>query len=107
MKEMSKTDRNKLARLNCDIDDAIKRRTKWLDSKMSEYSDIQVGDTIYNIQTKELLGIVTKLYRYQTNQNVIYDTTLSICYEFRRYDDIIDNTSRQPYVIVGKKEQLW
>lgn len=48
-KELSKQDQKKLDKLNLDVENAIKKRKEWLDSKMTEYAKLQVGDDIYNM----------------------------------------------------------
>ena len=91
-----------LADLNKAVKDAIENRRKWLDNKMDEYSDIHVGDIIKNSQTGEVLGKVTRLYRYwQDRDGGVRDTHMSIHYEYEISPGNFDNTSRQ-YIIVEK-----
>jgi hypothetical protein len=88
-----------LSILNNKVIDSIKERTKWLDEHMKDVAKFQIGDKIFNSNGKEL-GVVSEYYRYWASQNIMYDTTLSVCYKYRvnPYDSFCptyDNTSRQ------------
>ncbi len=82
--------------LNKAVHDAIEERRKWLDIKMPEYGDFQVGDVICNGRTGERLGVVTGLYRYwRDRDDGIRDTSMSIDYRYETSSNCFDNTSRQ------------
>jgi len=108
MSDLTREDRMQLNKLNDEVDQSIANRTKWLDSKMPLYAKVQVGDVIYNLGTGEALGEVSELYRYQANQNKLFDTSLSINYSFKvpHLDNCFDNTSRMGYISVGTKNDL-
>ena len=107
MSKLTHDDKIELDRLNGEVDQAITNRTEWLDSKMPHYAKVQVGDDIYNLGTGKLLGEVSSLYRYQASQNKLFDTSLSIEYEFKEpyIDSCFGNTSCI-YVLVGTKDDL-
>jgi hypothetical protein len=103
--KLNPLDEQKLEVLNIEVDTAIKKRTRWLDKKMSEYSPLQIGDDIYNLKTGEKLGTVTKLYRYYQNQ--FEDNELSIHYVYSTpYGN--NNTSSQMLTEfdIGSKEEV-
>lgn len=103
---MKEQDRLKLDELNKRVEDAIKERRKWLDSKMPEYAKVQVGEAIYDLNKGIKLGVVSKHYRYwQDRDEGVRDTSLDINYEYNTGGNCYDNTSRQ-YVCVGTIEDL-
>ena len=63
---------NEIAVLNQKVDEAINKRKAFLDSKMSEVAKVKIGEEIYNLETGQLLGVVTELYRYWDNRNERY-----------------------------------
>lgn len=91
--------------LNSAIQKAIDIRTEWLDKKMVECSDLQVGDDIYDINTGNKLGTVCRLYRYFKTQNIIYDNSPHCDYEYKTNSGYIDNTSRQLSIAFGTGDQ--
>lgn len=101
--EISDFDKIVLEGYNQDVERNIKKRTTWLDRKMVEYSDLQVGDDIYALRTGFNLGVVTKLYRYITNP--LFDDNIHIHYQYKVGDDIFSNTSSQPSIAFGTKSQ--
>lgn len=94
-----------LDRLNRAVDAAIEEREKWLDKMMVELSDLKVGDPIYDIRKGERLGVVHTLYRYHTDQNKLYDRSLSWDYRYETLPNCLDNTSRQFGVFFGTREE--
>ena len=90
-----------LASLNQSVDEAIKARKAWLDSKIVEVSKLHVGDDIYNLETGRRLGTVTNLYRFWEDADEgVRDKYLSVDYQYcEDLDDprgkSYDNTSRQ------------
>jgi hypothetical protein len=101
--DMNVADNNRLDELNASVDGAIQARTDWLDQKMAQYAKVQVGEEIYNIDTGQRLGVVSKHYRYQAGQNKLFDTRLSISYEYETSSGCFDNTSRQGIPVGGKE----
>ena len=108
---MTDEDNAKLAELNAAVDKAILDRSNWLDSKMSQYSELQIGDEVYNYETGLCEGKVTRLYRYwgpersgRLKSDGIFDRSMHVYYEFSNNKGWIDNSSRQEFK-VGSKEQ--
>lgn len=99
---LSDDDRAELDRLNAAVDAAIEARTRWLDAKMEQYAPVKVGETLYDLETGEMLGKVTDYYRYQAGQNKLYDTSLSIDLRYGRGE----NTSSQIRRRFGSKTDL-
>lgn len=100
---MREEDRLKLNELNRKVEDAIQERSDWLDSKMDEYAEIKVGEEIWDLVECKKLGVVAKLYRYFGDDRS-KDKHLSIDYEYQTGECCFDNTSRQPHIRVGTKE---
>jgi hypothetical protein len=88
------------------IQTALENRSAFLDRMMVKYSDLQVGDEIYNLKTGSCLGVVTELYRYWKSQNKpLLDVSYGCHYRYRNIVGDLDNTSRQDSLSVGTKEQ--
>ena len=102
---LSDEDQAELDALNQRVTDALNARTLWLDGKMSKYAKVQVGEAIYDLETGQRLGVVSGLYRFHGRHNPLYDTELSISYEYETRPNSFDNTSRQPGLRVGNAEQ--
>ena len=83
-----------LDQLNKAVDDAIAARKKWMDDHMVDYAEFRVGDEIYDGDTGERLGVVTRLYRYHADRNPLLDRSMNIEYEFCIGKNMFDNTSR-------------
>ena len=98
-------ERAELAGLTEAVKTAIFRRRIWLDRKMQELSDIQVGDVIED-QNGHRLGIVSRLYRFwRDREEGIHDTQIAIEYEYLTGNyKTADNTSRQPLLQVRKSK---
>jgi len=104
-KPLSDDDRKRLDELNDAVKAAIETRRDWLDSKMPEYAEMQVGDDVYDLDSCVKVGKVSDLYRYWRDQDEgVRDDSLSIEYEFETRPNCFDNTSRQP-LAVGSKSQ--
>ena len=104
MKEITESDKAKLAELNEAVTAAIRERTEWLDAKMSEYADIPIGDGIYDLASGVQVGVVTEHYRYSAGRDDgIWDTSLWVDHRFRTSRGSYDNTSRQPCKLGPKK----
>lgn len=91
--------------MNKAVADAIAARTMWLDAKMVETSELKIGDDIYDIRSGKKLGVITGLYRYQARQNRLLDTSIYCDYEYQTEPGIIDNTSSQPGLEFGTREE--
>lgn len=102
---LSVCDKERLKELNKAVSSAIAIRREWLDSKMPEYADMQIGETIYDLELCVPVGEVSKLYRvWQDRDEGVRDTSLSIEYEFETSPRCFDNTSLQPFKL-GSKSQ--
>lgn len=93
-----------LTALNKEVEEAMAKRTKWLDDHMAMVAKFQIGDEIYDIKTGRLLGVVTEHYRYHRG-DPRFDDSLSINYRYKtEFHGVIDNTFRQMGVWFGTKE---
>lgn len=102
---MSDCDEKQLGELNKAVASALTARREWLDSKMSEYAEMQVGEDVYDLHTCDKVGTVSKLYRYwRDRDDGVRDESLSIDYEFQTSANYFDNTSRQPFKL-GSRTQ--
>ena len=104
MSKLSPEDQGRLDYLNQAIEDAIRERTSWLDSKMEEYADLQIGDDIYNLNSGKKAGVVTALYRLNSGRR--RDGYMEVNYKFETSPNCFDNTSRQPGVLGSKPEAV-
>lgn len=95
-----------LARLNAEVEAVLAKRRHWMDAHMADYARFQVGETLYDMQTGALLGVVSRLYRYWDGRDPRYDTSMSIEYEFETpRKGCFDNTSRYAGLLrVGNAE---
>ena len=89
---------SELKNLNDTVTAAVEARTSWMDAHMSEFSKFQVGDTVYGEQG-QVLGVVTRLYRFHAGHDWRYDTDMSVdaTFEMRGLSNCFDNTSCQPF----------
>jgi hypothetical protein len=102
---LSDDDRKRLDELNNAVKVAIETRRDWLDSKMPEYAEMQIGDDVYDLDSCVKVGKVSELYRYWRDRDKgVRDDSLSIEYEFETRPNCFDNTSRLPGV-VGSRAQ--
>lgn len=102
---LTEDEKAELAALNGAVAAAIKARSAWLDAKMHECSHLQVGDDIYDLKTGSKLGIVSELYRYWRDRDEgVRDTSAHCDYKFETYPGCSDNTSRQPLLYFGTRE---
>jgi hypothetical protein len=95
-----------LERLNKGVTDAIAARKDWMDATMHEVGKFKVGDEIYDLGSGRLLGTVSRLYRYWSERDPRYDTSMSIDYEYHTGGICYDNTSRQRGVMFGTKDDM-
>lgn len=103
---MKEQDIVKLNKLNKRVEEAIKERSEWLDSKMPEYAKVQVGEDIYDLKFGVKLGVVSEHYRYWKDMGEdVRDNYLEINYEYNTGGNCYDNTSRG-HVLVGTKDDL-
>jgi len=80
-RELTKTDRATLKRLNQEVKDAVDARRKWLDARIAEYAVIPIKGNIYDLDTGELVGRVIEHNRRRPhNGDQLDDTYLSIVY---------------------------
>lgn len=97
-KPLSESDSEELAALNCAVDEAIKARTDWLDSKMEQYAECKIGDTVLcRHEYSDIylpIGKVSRFYRYWAGRNALHDTSLEIHVEFETRKNCFDNSSR-------------
>ncbi|MBS4102418.1 hypothetical protein [Tsukamurella paurometabola] len=98
-------ERGELDALNAAVQEAIDTRREWLDAKMHEVATLKVGDDIYDIESGRKLGVVSRLYRYHTNQNALYDTHVTVDYEYETSPRCFGNTSSRLRLSVGTREE--
>ena len=109
---LSKEEREELELLNKNIYDAWKKRTEFFKQKMQEKSKFKIEDKIYNRKTGELLGTVTRIYRFRPEDaDILEDTEFSVDYEYKQlqyeYDyNMYSNTSYRPEIVYCKEEEL-
>ena len=101
---------SELAALNAEVETVVASRRAWMDAHMTDYARYKVGDVLFNMTTGALLGTVTRLYRYWTEHNWQYDTTMNVNYEWRTTPEgqpypCFDNSSRQPGLSYGTAEE--
>lgn len=110
-RQYTEEDSAMLEQLNEAVRAACDARRKWLDDNMAKYSDLQVGDTVYNIEKGHPVGVVIAICRWHRD-DIRYDDSLSSYVEFEegvigRDDErrcrIIRNTSSERGL--GTKEQ--
>lgn len=98
-------EQGELDALNAAVEDAVARRTAWLDAKMVEVARFKVGDTVYDLATGSQLGVVSEIYRYHA-RNPPYDRYCYVDYQFQTSPNCYDNTSRQPGLRVGSLAEV-
>ncbi len=92
---LTKDEEAELAVLNAAVTAAIDARRKWLDAKMVECSSLKVGDDIYDLNSGQRLGRISRLYRYwQDCDEGVRDDSPHCHYEFETSRNCFDNTSR-------------
>lgn len=98
---------DKLKELNDAVDKAITDRKQWMDDHMKDFAKYQVGEQLYNLDTGELLGTITKLYRYYAHHHPEMDRIMRIDYVYKTSPNTNDNTSRHGGRLwYGNKEEL-
>lgn len=103
-RKLTEAEKLEIDALNQAVTDAIEKRKKWLDAKMVETSRLKVGDDIYDIESGDKIGIVSGLYRYDDEENPLYDTSYRCDYEYEVRKNCFDNTSSQIGLLYGTKE---
>lgn len=94
MKTLTTEDRRTLEELNAAVIASIKARREWLDSKMAEYAEVQVGEDLYNLNTGERLGKVAGFYRFWADRdNGVRDDIMDINYRYETAPNCYGNTS--------------
>ena len=83
-KGVSQEDEEMLKSLNDAVDLACKARKKWLDDNMAKYSDLQIGDDVYDIQKGIKVGTVTAICRWHSD-DIRFDNSLSSYVEFEEF----------------------
>lgn len=97
-KQLTDEDRVRLDELNNAVALAIQQRRQWLDGKMAEYAEMQIGDDVYDLESCVKVGTVAEHYRYWADSDEgVRDTSLSIEYMVETSPNCFDNTSRQPF----------
>lgn len=71
-----------LRKLNDDVFRAIQIRTEWMNNHVVDYAQYQIGETIYNELSGELLGSVVGFFRYNENRPDL-DTNMGIGYVYK------------------------
>lgn len=103
-RRLTESEQAELDALNSAVAASIETRRAWLDAKMHETSHLQVGDDIYDVESGAKLGKVSRLYRYHTDRNDLYDTDAYCHYEYEVGRLTFDNTSRQSGRWFGTRE---
>lgn len=101
---LTEDEKAELNSLNAAVTAAIEKRRAWLDAKMYETSRLKVGDDIYDLHSGRRLGRVSELYRYHTDRNDLYDTSVHCDYKYETGRLCFDNTSRQPGLSFGTRQ---
>ena len=93
--------------LNSEVTAVLAKRKKWMDDHMTDFAKFKVGDEIYNLQTGQYLGVISKLYRYwgEDHRDPQYDTAMNVEYQYHTGNNCYDNTSRQ-HIIIGTNDDL-
>lgn len=96
-----------LDRLNKAVDLAITERTAWMDAHMEDFAIAKPGEVLYQREGDNFtrLGVVRKLYRFQRGQNILYDTGMSVEYEYQSHlgSNMFANTSGRGYIWLGSE----
>lgn len=96
-------ERYELAVLNTKIAATVLARRNWLDAKMVETSDLQVGDDLYDLESGYKVGVVTAIKRFHRG-DFEFDSSPSCYYEYSTGGMGRDNTSRQIGKSFGTRE---
>lgn len=93
-----------LEELNASVNNALEKRTAWLDAKILEVSSFALGDEIFDMSNGRLLGTVTDIQRFHRG-HAEFDNSVSFYYTYKMAGsgNSYDNTSRQ-YTRVGTKK---
>jgi phage major head subunit gpT-like protein len=101
---LSVNDKQELANLNTAITSAIQARKDWLDKKTILYSPLQVGDSIYDIDSGIYKGIVTEIYRTFSGKEDDNLTGIYYQYETHRKRSYDNTSHRQDGCRYGTKQ---
>lgn len=102
---LTEDEEQELAGLNAAVSAAIEARSLWLDAKMHECSQLQVGDDIYDLDKGRRLGKVSELYRFWRDRDEGVRDTYAYCdYKYETSPRCFDNTSRQVGLSFGTRE---
>jgi len=105
-RELTPAENAELDALDLAVTTAIAARQAWLDAKMYETSQLQVGDDIYDLDTGNKVGKVAALYRFWRDRDEgIRDDSYYCDYQYETAPNCFDNTSRQPGRSFGTREQ--
>jgi len=87
-KFLTTDDHTELDHLTAAVTRALADRREWLDVKMLECSDLQIGDDIYDLTSGEWLGVVTEVSRYHRDRDQgIRDTSIDHHFVYTKGDD--------------------
>lgn len=96
-----------LAALNASFTAALEARRNWMDEHMIDYASYKVGEELFDLKTGQRLGVVSKLYRPTWGvDNPLYQGNMDIGYQYETAPNYFDNTSRQPYLSYGNRDEL-
>jgi hypothetical protein len=101
--KLTAKDTEELENLNEAVSQAISKRKKWLDTMTVKCADVKIGEKLYDVTTGRVLGVVSDIYRPTPND--LYDTTVSVHYRYETSRNCFNNTSSQPGLYVGSKQQ--
>lgn len=102
--------------LNLAVEEAIQRRTLWMNTHMTDFAKWKVGDELFHLQTGKRVGVVSRLYRFHGPQDsgpesrprdARFDTSMNVEYEVNEYANVFGNSSSCYGTLYwGTKEEL-
>ena len=92
-----------LKQLLAAVKQADNARKQWMDAHMADYADYQVGETLYDRDTGECVGVVSGFYRYH-EKDPRFDTCMSVEYRFSNGDNTSRYGTYTPYQFVNAKK---
>lgn len=103
---LTEDEKSELADLTAAVSAAIEARRNWLDAKMQECSQLQVGDDIYDLRSGTRVGKIVELYRFWRDRDEgLRDTSAHCNYRYETHPGCFDNTSRQVGRSFGTREE--